>query len=63
MAEPPAGAPPVRQACSDTGIVSSILRRPSLSSRKTSDAVMSLVIEAGSNGSSAAFSKSTVPLS
>ncbi len=43
--------------------MSDSLSLPSFSAPKTRSAVMSFAIEAGWNGSSAAFSKSTVPVS
>src|SRR5947209_557577 len=60
MLEPPADAPPVRHACSETVNFVSRLMRPSLISRKTTSAVMIFTVEAGDVRSSAAFSKSTV---
>src|SRR5271169_1088659 len=62
MVEPPAGAPPFRQAFSLTRNSSVNLRSPCLMARKTTSAVISFIILDGARNSSAFFSKSTLPL-
>src|SRR5438105_1233543 len=57
------GAPPLRQAFTLTMNSSLSLRRPCLISLKVNSAVISLERLAGATSSSAAFSKSTLPLS
>ena len=62
MVEPPEGAPPVRQAFSETTKASSKSSRPWRISSAMTSAVMILAIEAGTISSSAFFENSTVPV-
>src|SRR5438105_7332581 len=62
MVEPPAGAPPLRQAFSLTWYSSVGLISPCLRARKTTSAVMSFIMLDGARNSSAFFSNSTLPL-
>ena len=60
MVEPPDLVPPSRHACSETVNLSSSFSRPSLISWKTTSAVMTLVVEAGTIGTSLLLVDSTV---
>src|SRR6202034_4125202 len=62
MVEPPAGAPPRRQAFSLTGDSSVSLTSPCWMAWKTTSAVISFIMLDGALNSSAFFSNSTLPL-
>ena len=63
IAEPPEGAPPLRQAFSEMVISSSHFSLPCAMVWRTSSVVISLDMLAGGLSLSALFSNSTVPLS
>src|SRR4051795_11978403 len=62
IVEPPAGAPPLRQAFSLTRYSSVSLMSPCLIARKTTSAVISFIMLDGARSSSAFFSNNTLPL-
>ena len=62
MVEPPAGAPPLRQAFSLMRYSSVSLTSPFLMALKTTSAVISFIMLDGARSSSAFFSNSTLPL-
>src|SRR6476661_31042 len=62
MVEPPAGAPPLRQAFSLMRYSSVSLTLPSLMALKTTSTVISFIMLDGARNSSALFSNSTLPL-
>src|SRR6202521_5543235 len=62
IVEPPAGAPPLRQAFSLTRYSSVNLTSPCLMAWKTTSAVISFIMLDGARNSSAFFSNSTLPL-
>src|SRR6202011_4662481 len=62
IVEPPAGAPPLRQAFSLTRYSSVNLTSPCLTAWKTTSAVISFIMLDGARNSSAFFSNSTLPL-
>src|SRR6476659_1893036 len=62
MVEPPAGAPPLRQAFSLIRYSSVSLILPSLMALKTTSTVISFIMLEGARNSSALFSNSTLPL-
>src|ERR1700733_797701 len=62
MVEPPAGAPPLRQAFSLTGYSSVSLTSPCRIAWKTTSAVISFIMLDGALNSSAFFSNNTLPL-
>ena len=62
MVEPPAGAPPLRQAFSLIRYSSVSLTSPCLMALKTTSAVISFIMLDGARNSSAFFSNSTLPL-
>ena len=62
MVEPPAGAPPLRQAFSLIRYSSVSLTLPSLRALKTTSTVISFIMLDGARNSSAFFSNSTLPL-
>src|SRR4051794_25178168 len=62
MVEPPAGAPPLRQAFSLIRYSSVSLILPSLMALKTTSTVISFIMLDGARNSSALFSNSTLPL-
>src|SRR3981081_4666468 len=62
MVEPPAGAPPLRQAVSLTRYSSVRLTSPCLMAWKTTSAVISFIMLEGARNSSAFFSNRTLPL-
>src|SRR6202035_99543 len=62
IVEPPAGAPPLRQAFSLTRYSSVNLTSPCLTAWKTTSAVISFIMLEGARNSSAFFSNSTLPL-
>ena len=62
MVEPPAGAPPLRQAFSLIRYSSESLTLPSLRALKTTSTVISFIMLEGARSSSAFFSNSTLPL-
>ena len=62
MVEPPAGAPPRRQAFSLIRYSSVRLMSPCLTAWKTTSAVTSFIMLEGARNSSAFFSNSTLPL-
>src|ERR1700744_5986665 len=62
MVDPPAGAPPLRQAYSLTRYSSVSLTSPCVMAWKTTSAVISFIMLDGALNSSAFFSNSTLPL-
>ena len=62
IVEPPAGAPPLRQAFSLIRYSSVSLTSPFLRALKTTSAVISFIMLDGARNSSAFFSNSTLPL-
>ncbi len=62
MVEPPAGAPPLRQAFSLIRYSSVSLTSPFLMALNTTSAVISFIMLDGARNSSAFFSNSTLPL-
>ena len=62
MVEPPAGAPPLRQAFSLIRYSSVSFILPSLMALKTTSTVISFIMLDGARNSSALFSNSTLPL-
>src|SRR5207248_7640958 len=62
MVEPPAGAPPLRQAFSLIRYSSVSFTLPSLMALKTTSTVISFIMLDGARNSSAFFSNSTLPL-
>ena len=62
MVEPPAGAPPLRQAFSLTWYSSVSLTSPCLMAWNTTSAVISFIMLEGARSSSAFFSNRTLPL-
>ncbi len=62
MVEVPAGAPPVRQACALTGNSVSSVILPAFNASNTTANVISLVMFAGSSGSSGAREYRMLPV-